>query len=468
MGGGDYRYVGVLIYTHPSPSQRLTKPTPRSLLLHAHITRLLHNGRPSSPRYRPLPPHRLLSELTLTLSIFVAAYAVGPLLWGPLSELQGRVIILQVSNFWFLCFNLGCALAQNKASMIALRFLAGLGGSAPLAVGGGVLSDLFTPEERGRAISVYSVAPLLGPALGPLAGGWIAEKTSWRWVFYSTTIACGFIQLNAWFSLRETYAPIILRRKKNRLIKATGNTALHTEWDHPERTHAKTLRIALTRPFRLLFTQPIVVFLAAYMTYLYGSMYLILSSFPTLFRDIYHESPGIQGLNYISLGLGFFLGTQICAPLQDRVYVALKRRRVPEGQPGLPEFRVPMMIPGALLVPTGLLIYSWTAEEHTHWIGPNIGACIYASGVIVGFQCIQGYLVDTYAQFAASAVGAATVTRSLAGFGFPLFAEKMYDQLGYGWGGTLLAGLAIVLGWPAPLVLWKYGAKMRAKSKFAR
>lgn len=408
-------------------------------------------------------------DLALTLSIFVAAYALGPLVWGPLSELHGRVPILQISNLWFLLFNLGCALAQTKTQMIVLRFFAGIGGSAPMACGGGVLADLFRPEERGRAISVYSVAPLLGPALGPIAGGWIAELTTWRWVFYSTTIVCGLIQTLAWFFLRETYAPILLSRKKKRLIKETGNTALHTEHDHPERTHLRTLVIALTRPFRLLFTQPILVFLALYMTYLYGSMYLVLTTFPTLFSDVYHQSPGIQGLNYISLGLGFFLGTQICAPLQDRIYTGLKRRHgITDREPGVPEFRVPMMIPGAILVPSGLLIYAWTAQAHTHWIAPNIGACIYASGVIIGFQCIQGYLVDTYAKFAASAIGAATVMRSLAGFGFPLFAHKMYDDLGYGWGGTLLAGMAVVLGWPAPAVLWWYGAKMRAASKFAR
>lgn len=407
-------------------------------------------------------------ELNLTLSIFVAAYAVGPLFWGPMSELQGRVIILQVSNLWFFCFNLGCALANTQAQMIVLRFLSGIGGSAPMAVGGGVLADLFTPEQRGRAMSMYSLAPLIGPALGPVCGGWISEKTTWRWVFYSTTIVCGLVQLIAWLFLRETYAPIILSRKKKALIKSTGNMDLHTEYDRPDRTHVQTLTTALTRPFRMLFTQPILIFLAAYMTYLYGSMYLVLTTFPALFSKVYHQSPGIQGLNYISLGLGFFLGAQICAPLQDRIYAAMKRRYLSEGQPGVPEFRVPMMVPGAVLVPIGLLIYAWTSEYATHWIGPNIGACIYSAGLIIGYQCIQGYLVDTYAQYAASAVGAATVTRSLAGFGFPLFANRMYDSLGYGWGGTLMAGIAVVLGWPAPVVLWWYGAKMRARSKFAR
>jgi MFS family permease len=66
--------------------------------------------------------------------------------------------------------------------LLAFRFLAGLGGSAPLAIGGGVISDLFDAEHRGQAIAIYSLAPLLGPVIGPVAGAWIAEKSTWRWV----------------------------------------------------------------------------------------------------------------------------------------------------------------------------------------------------------------------------------------------------------------------------------------------
>lgn len=407
------------------------------------------------------------TEQALVLSIFVAAYAVGPLFWGPMSELYGRVIVIQISNVWFFCFNLGCALARSEGQMIAFRFLAGLGGSAPLAIGGGILGDLFTAEQRGKAMSVYSLMPLLGPAIGPVAGGWIAQNTSWRWVFWSTTIACGFIQAAGLFLLRETYAPVLLHRKKLRLMRETGNTNLRTEFDRPERTLTQTLGTALTRPFRMLFSQLIVQILALYMTYLYGMIYLLFSTFPSLFAEKYNERPGIQGLNYISIGLGFFIGTQVCAPLQDRIYAALKRKYVPDGGPGRPEFRVPLMVPGAILVPVGLFIYAWTAEYQTHWIGPNIGALIFSLGSIIGFQCVQGYLVDSYTRFAASAVGAATVMRSLAGFGFPLFAPAMYQSLGYGKGGTILAVAAIVIGWPAPVLLWLYGAQWRAKSKFS-
>ncbi len=204
-------------------------------------------------------------ELSMTLSIFVLAYAIGPLFLGPLSELYGRVIVLQVANLFYLFFNLGCGLAKTKGQLIAFRFLSGLGGSAPLAVGGGVLSDLFMAEERGKAISIYSLAPLLGPAIGPIAGGFIAEKTTWRWVFYATTIADGVIQLTGLFFLQETYAPVLLHRKKKKLIKETGNDALHTEYDRPDRTITKTLQVALVRPFRLLGTQPIIFVLSIYM-----------------------------------------------------------------------------------------------------------------------------------------------------------------------------------------------------------
>lgn len=103
-------------------------------------------------------------EKSLTLSIFVLAYAVGPLVLGRLSEIYGRVIVLQLANLFFLAFNTGCGFAQNKSQLIAFRFLSGLGGSAPLSIGGGVLSDIWRTEERGKSIAIYSLAPLLGPA----------------------------------------------------------------------------------------------------------------------------------------------------------------------------------------------------------------------------------------------------------------------------------------------------------------
>jgi len=149
------------------------------------------------------------------------------------------------------------------------------------------------------------------------------------------------IQISGLFFLQETYAPVLLKRKAAKLRQETGNTAFHTEAETPDRHLSKVLRTALVRPFRLLGTQVIIQFIAVYMAYLYGTMYLILSTFPSLWTGMYHENVGIGGLNYISLGLGFFLGTQITAPINDRIYRKLKAKNNGVGKP---EFRIPLMV----------------------------------------------------------------------------------------------------------------------------
>ena len=115
-------------------------------------------------------------ESQMMLSIFLLAYAIGPLFLGPLSELYGRVPVLQLANLIFLVFNLVCGFAQNGAQMLVFRFFAGIGGSAPLAIGGGILADCFHPEQRGKAIAIYSLAPLIGPAAVCISTTLVREK----------------------------------------------------------------------------------------------------------------------------------------------------------------------------------------------------------------------------------------------------------------------------------------------------
>ena len=404
-------------------------------------------------------------EVPLAMSVFILGFAVGPLFIGPMSELFGRRIVLQISNLFYFVFNLACGFSTNPGQLIAFRFLSGLGGSAPLGIGGGVLGDLWMPMERGRAMALYSLMPLLGPAIGPIAGGFIAQYSNWRWVFYATCIAAIIIQIMGFFLLHETYAAEILRRKKVKLIKQTGNKDLHTEFETPNRKLSKHLSAAFERPFRLLLTQPIVQILALYIGYVYGVMYLVLASFPRLWAGPpYNQSISIGGLNYISLGIGFFIGTQIAAISADRIYKRLKAKNDGVGRS---EFRVPLMVPGSMLVPIGLFIYGWSAQAGLHWIVPNIGTAIFAAGNQMVFQCCQTYIVDAYTRYAASAIAATTVLRSLGGFAFPLFAPAMYRSLGYGWGNSVLGFVGLAIGFPAPIMLWWYGKKLREKSQFA-
>jgi len=106
------------------------------------------------------------TQSVMALSIYLLATAFGPLVIGPLSEVYGRKTILHVSNIWFLVWNLACGFANSKEMLIGTRFLAGFGASAVYALGGGVLGDIWRPDQRGKSLGWYSVVPLIGAATG--------------------------------------------------------------------------------------------------------------------------------------------------------------------------------------------------------------------------------------------------------------------------------------------------------------
>lgn len=74
------------------------------------------------------------TEQYLMMSIFLLAYALGPFVIAPLSEMYGRVVVLQSANMFYLVFNIVCGFASSSGQMFAFRFLSGFGGSAPQAV----------------------------------------------------------------------------------------------------------------------------------------------------------------------------------------------------------------------------------------------------------------------------------------------------------------------------------------------
>ncbi|KAI0324466.1 MFS polyamine transporter [Cubamyces sp. BRFM 1775] len=411
-------------------------------------------------------------EGNLTISIFVLAYAFGPLILGPLSELFGRARVLQAANFFFFVWNLACGFAQNEAELMVFRFLSGFGGSAPLACGGAVLSDMWAPEERGQAIAVYSLAPLLGPAIGPVAGGWIAERSTWRWVFWSTSIAAGLVGILGVLTLPETFAPALLQRKAEKIRKQMDvekGPAKEVRTIFQKSGQTKTFKelivVSLFRPFILFAKEPIIQLVSLYLAFIYGVIYLVIATIPPVFANVYHERPGYIGLHYISLGLGLFIASQANARMLDKVYVALKKRNNGQGEP---EFRLPTVMPGTILIPIGLLMSGWGAQEHVHWIVPDIGYAIIGAGMVLIFQGMQTYVIDSFTVYAASALAAVSFFRSMAGFGFPLFAPAMFSALGYGKGNTILAACAVAVGCPAMWLFWTYGKKIRGMSAHAR
>ncbi|KAH7410611.1 major facilitator superfamily domain-containing protein [Cadophora sp. MPI-SDFR-AT-0126] len=404
------------------------------------------------------------AESAMALSIYLLATAFGPLLIGPMSEVYGREIVLHASSLWFLIWNIACGFANSKELLIGARFLAGFGASSIYALAGGVLSDVWRPEQRGRSLSIYLLIPLLGACVGPIIGGFMAERTTWRWMFWATSIFQAVMMIATVTTFKETYGPLILHRRAEKLRRETGHQRYHTEHEDLERdkTLLSTLGRAFSRPLRLLAFHPVIQITAVLEGFNYGLLYIVLSTFSTLWISHYGQSVEISGLHYIAISLGEVAGSQICGFFVDFFY-RQRRARNPTGVE-TPESRLPIMVPGIIVGYLFLLFYGWTAENRVYWIAVDVAILIS----LMGIQCVSmistAYIIDSYSGHTSSAMAATRFIESMCAFLFPLFSPRMYEVLGYGWANTTLCFIGLIIGLPYPWVLWKYGAKLRAKA----
>ncbi|RSL55704.1 hypothetical protein CEP54_009236 [Fusarium duplospermum] len=390
------------------------------------------------------------------MSVYVLGFAFGPMILAPLSEMWGRVPVYHVCNVFFLAFTIACAVAPSLDTLIVFRFLAGTFGAAPMTNGGGSIADMFPAEERAGVMAVFSVGPLIGPIIGPVIGGFLTEAKGWRWDFWVIAMVSGAIMLGMFVTMKESYAPVILERKTIRLRKETGNERLRSKLD-TGLTKNELLKRCIVRPAKLLIFSPICSIFAVYLAIIYGYLYLLFTSVPYVFEDAYGFSTKTVGLVYLGLGIGSFVGMGWFA--FDSNKEVKKQLAVDNFKP---EARLKLLPAAAIIFPIGFFIYGWTADFKTHWMAPIIGLAIIGIGNLVCFMAICVYLVDAYEMYAASALAANTIMRSVAGATLPLCGMKMYNALGLGWGNSMLGFIAVALI-PIPFLILRYGEMLRKK-----
>ncbi|KAK8001767.1 hypothetical protein PG991_013989 [Apiospora marii] len=403
------------------------------------------------------------------VSVYVLGFAIGPLVLAPASELYGRAVIYHICNVGFVVFSVACAVSTDLGMLIAFRFFQGCFGSAPVTNGGGTIADLIPQEKRGGVIAIYALGPILGPVIGPVAGGYLVAGRGWRWVFWVLTIIGGFFAIVSALFLRETYPVVLLQRKTKRLIRETGNRALRSKRDSGLTARQLFVR-ALVRPSKLLFLSPIVLVISLYTGIVYGYQYLMFSTFTYVFQEQYGFPTQSVGLTFLGIGVGSLLGLVVVGIVSDRIVKANSKPKTSDADGTStgagtttnmkPEYRLPPLVAAAFFIPAGLFMYGWSAERNTHWIVPILGTGLVGVGNIAVFMGVVSYLVDAFTVYAASALAANTVVRSVMGALLPLAGQSMYDALGVGWGNSLLGFIAVACI-PVPLALLRYGQRLR-------
>ncbi|KAF4164791.1 hypothetical protein CNMCM6936_008758 [Aspergillus lentulus] len=396
---------------------------------------------------------------SFVVSVFILGYMVGPFVIAPLSEMYGRVPLYHTCNILFLIFTIACAVAQSLPQLIVFRLLAGVAGVCPLTIGSGTVADMVPKEKRAGIIAVWAMGAILGPIIGPVAGGFLAEAEGWRWVFWVIASATGLVTVSCMLLYRESYAPVLLRRKAALLRKETNNPALYSIHDKTRPTKGIFL-FTLARPTKLLIRSPIVFLMSLFSSITYGYIYLMFTTIPSIFEAKYGFSPGLAGLAYLGLGAGCVIGLIVYGVVSNRIAAAHSARGC-----FTPESRLPPMLVGCWFVPVGLFWYGWSAETGAHWIVPILGTAVFAIGLVTVFMPANTYLVDSYLAHAASVTAANTVLRSLVGAVLPLAGPSMYESLGLGWGNSVLAFIALAMCL-CPMLFWKFGARIRTHPRF--
>jgi len=306
-----------------------------------------------------------LELASFVVSVYVLGFAFGPLLFAPLSEIYGRLFVYHICNIGFIAFLVGCALAPSLEALIVFRFLSGAFGSCPLTNGGGTIADMITQEKRAGAMAVFSIGPLLGPIIGPVAGGFLADAEGWRWVFWVLVILVSVVTVAMFCFARESYAPVLLQRKTERLRKETGNDLLRSKLD-AGLSPSDYFKRGIIRPLKMLVFSPICIVFAIYMSIIYGYLYLMFTSISDVFTRGYGFSTSTVGLVFLGLGIGSLVGLFYFGASSDR----LMKRMKAEGKEIKPEDRLGLLVLAAVLLPVGFFIYGWTAEKRVHWIVP--------------------------------------------------------------------------------------------------
>lgn len=387
------------------------------------------------------------SIINLSNALYLIFMGLSPCFWGPLSQIYGRRWICVVSAALFTAMSIGTALAPNLAAFYIFRMLTAFQGTSFLIVGTSCIGDIFTPTERGTALSWFLVGTLVGPCLAPLLGGAIVTFVSWRNIFWLQTGMGGFATILVVFFLPET-------------IPVKGIDDIK---DLPKKK--RTARILhLVNPIRvsmLLVSYPNLLITGLASSSLVWNMYSLLTPIRYVLNPRFHlTSPWQSGLFFVAPGCGYLLGTFFGGRASDWVvkrYIAKRNHRVSEDR-----LRTVLIFMGGV-IPASILIYGWSVEKAVGGIPlPVIAMFVQGVAQLMCFPSLNTYCIDVMQSRGMGSVvvaGNYQIRYLFAAAGSAVCLPAI-EKIGVGWFSTTSAVFLVV----CTIALWfvcLYGQQWR-------
>ncbi|KAJ9661282.1 hypothetical protein H2198_002025 [Neophaeococcomyces mojaviensis] len=366
--------------------------------------------------------------------------------------------------FVFICFIIPQAVTQSFVALCICRFFAGACVSVLANTSAGVISNIWEGNiARTIPISLYVLAYLSGSSIGPVIGGVIIQSLDWRWIGYIQLIFYGALFPIYFVFFQESRGEVILLRRQR---KSVGKLTAESSALRGKQLLQK-LRRSIQRPLYMLVTEPVVFFTTLWSAFTVGMIYLSTQSVEQVFRGLYGWTipPACYVQSAIVLGQCCGWSTVF---ISRRLFINSASRNKEKPGAYIPEARLYVSIPGSFIcLGGGLFVYAWTSFDFLPWIAPAIGIFLIGSGTVIVMNALTDYVVDSYSQYAGSAVAAVILGENVFSAFLPLATQSMYERLGFNWASTLLGFIALALSCvPVMFVVW--GKKIRARSQFMK
>ncbi|KAJ7718592.1 vacuolar DHA amino acid exporter [Mycena maculata] len=425
------------------------------------------------------------SEISLSISLFIAIQGFMPLLWSAISEVKGRKIVYVVSLAIFTAGSIVVATSKTIALVIAFRCIQAIGSSAVMSIGAATLADIFDPVERGTKMGVYYMAPLLGPSLAPIMGGVLTTGFNWRAPFWFLAIVSGLSCISIFVFLRDTwrkersftYQAVMKSRLKAHVASSASSTLTVAEEEPPaaakpsdetlpadlEKQEGRpsdapdvvaaaaglpviklTLRdVNPIKPLLMVLrrTNNLVILFASGLMFAFN--FVVVYSASRSLGSVYGYNALKVGLVLLSFGIGTLAGSILGGKWSDMKLASLK---AVNGGVSYPEMRLKSTTVGLLLLPPSVLGFGWVTEKHVHV--SSMCVFLFFSGFfgIWAYTSTLAYIVDANNGRSSTVVAANSAFRGLSAFVAVEVAVPLQESIGDGWQYTIWTGLLIMVG----------------------
>ncbi|TGO34352.1 hypothetical protein BHYA_0201g00160 [Botrytis hyacinthi] len=411
--------------------------------------------------------------INLTLTSFMIFQGLAPTVFGDLADMAGRRPTYIIAFIIYLGANIGLALQNSYAALFILRCLQSCGSSGAIALGFGVVADVSTSAERGSYMGIVGAGTMMGPALGPVIGGILAQFLGWRAIFWFLVILAALFLIPFTLTVPETGRNVVGNgsippqgwnmtiidwwkyRKEQKSENELSRTATAESRKLAQAELASKRQLRWPNPLKTVYIvmEKDVAVVLFYNALLYTAFYDVTASLPQLFKEIYNFNDLQIGLCYIPFGSGCALASIINGKMLDRNYQKIARnigfsidRKRGDNLRHFPIERARLEIIWPLLT-MGLacyLCYGWVLEKNANLAAPLILQFFLGLFINGSFNILSTLVVDLYPQSPSTATAANNLVRCLLGAGGTGIITIMIDHMGRGWCFTFIALVCII------------------------